>query len=312
MNIKPLFKGEILNDYPSWQQFTSSTEAFTPLIEHIYEINNLKRPETIYNKSQSDGVFRIDDTIIKIFFPPEVEVRMRDSREYTTELAVLQHAHNAGILVPDIICSGAVRDARYAFNYIVMNYIDGETADQALGAYTDAQKIDYAHKLKEIAAKLHVPNPGLDVPHFNQPGKIDHALWNNMPESFRQDRLRYIADAVFPEAVVCHGDMGGRNIIIDDQGRLYLIDFAESVHAPPCYDMPLAGEHGRDKILMEAYYGDYKNEKFYDAFTMRMLLGWFCGVSIKWLSEKAGFDFERITGVAALRKMLIQLVEGGD
>jgi len=281
-----LFQGTILDDYTSWHGFLKTPEVFAPLIKHIHEINNLSFDEMSFMKMTIGAVFRTGDKVTKIFFPPEVKKRVSDRREYVAELTVMEHARNAGILVPDVICNGTVRDGPYTFNYIVMNYIEGTLAKDMIPEYNDSEKVEFAFKLKEIAAKLHSPNSGLMIPRFNEPDRINNVFWNDMPESFKEDRLGHIADAIFPEPVVCHGDMGMQNIIVDAEGRLHLIDFAESILAPHYYDLPLLYS---DSILMGAYYGDYQNEVFYDVITMSQLLSrW---VNIRRLAEESGFDF---------------------
>jgi len=254
----------------------------------------------------------VGDMVIKIFYPLEAgEAKERDKRQYTIEIAAMEHAREAGILVPDLVCTGMVRDELYTFNYTVMKYIEGTLASNLILKYSDYEKVNFVSKFKEITNKLHVPNPGLNIPCFDEPERINSVLWDRMPQSFREDRLRYLANTAFPEPVVCHGDLGGgHNIIIDKEGYLHLIDFAESSLSPYYYDMPLVFGHGRDRILMEAYYGDYQNDKFYDMFTLATLLVWFGEAHIKWLSERIGFDFTTITSVDALRDMLIKMVGG--
>jgi len=88
--------------------------------------------------------------------------------------------------------------------------------------------------------------------------------------------------------------------------RLFLIDFAESNHAPYYYDLPLLYS---EPVLMEAYYGDYKNETFYEMATMSELLSWWCGIG--WLADKAGVDIASITSVDALKNMIIKQINGG-
>jgi len=305
---KPLFEGIIYNDHGSWHDHLRMPNAFNRLIKHIYQINHIQISQINITQMPVGAVFRVGDTVIKIFVPPELGEKFCDDREYITELSILEHARNAGILVPDVICCGTVRDKRYTFDYIVMNYIEGIIADDVLPGFTDAERNDFALKFKNIADKLHVTNPDLPIPHFDEPGKINHPLWNNMPESFRADRLRYIENADFPESVVCQGDINGGNVIIDQAEKLYLIDFSESVHAPAYYDLPLIYDYKHDKVLMTAFYGDYQNDAFYDKVTMAVLLNWFSGVNIGWLAEEANVDVNGITSVSALRDMLIQFL----
>ena len=304
MNKTNLFN-EIITDRGSFDRYRNSKETFMPLIKYIYEINNIKLSKVFVTPQSSDAVFRVGDTVIKIFQPPEANMGNGD-REYITEVKVMEHARNLGILVPDMICNGTIYDELYTFNYTVMNYIKGISANEALINYSNAEKIDFALKLKEIMAKFNTPNPNLPIPRFDEPDRINNIFWSGMPESFKEDRIHYITNTIFPELVICKGDTGGQNIIIDDKKRLFLIDFAESNHAPYYYDLPLLYS---EPVLMEAYYGDYKNETFYEMATMSELLSWWCGIG--WLADKAGVDIASITSVDALKNMIIKQINGG-
>ena len=308
MKNNNLFNGEILDDNQSWQGFVRSPEAFTPLIKHIYQINNLKLDEIFYITVASNAVFRIGDKVIKIFYPPEAGFRyMLDCEiyEYKTELAVMNFAKNAGILTPEIICNGIVQDKRYSFGYIVMNFIDGISAENAIKGFDDKEKREFVLKFKEMIDKLHV-KADIDIPRFDEPERLNHVFWNNMPELFREDRKRYLANANFPEAVITHGDLSGANIIIDKQGCINLLDFAESKFAPYYCDKCCSD----DPVIIETYYGGYyKSDEFYDNTTMAELLNWWAGNSIQWQAESMGIDFATITSVNALKNMIIKRIE---
>jgi len=251
------------------------------------------------------SVFHTGDKVIKLFCPPEVLTREHDIHEYETELAVMGHARTAGIAVPDVIHNGSICDGPYTFNYIVMSYIEGESAKKVLSGYSDTEKEDFAIKLKEIKTKLNVPAHGVNIPRFDDSGRINSALWTSFPDSFREDRKRVIENTVFPELVVCHGDMGRQNIIIDTCGHLYLIDFAESVQAPHYFeDSKLIEDYGCDRVLMKALYGNYENDAFYEMITISMLLGWFNGILIEWIAERNGVNKSDITSISALKDML--------
>jgi len=260
-----------------------------------------------FNKISSipSSVFHTGDKVVKLFCPPEVLTREHDIHEYETELTVIEHARSVGILVPDVMCSGSICDGPYTFNYIVMSYIEGGSAKKVLSGYSDTEKVEFAIKLKEIKTKLNVPARGVCIPRFDVPGKINSALWTSFPESFKEDRKRVIDNTVFPELVVCHGDMGRQNIIIGPRGDLYLIDFAESVHAPHYFeDSKLIEDYGSDRVLMKALYGNYENDAFCDMITISMLLGWFNGILIEWIADRTGVNKSDISSVNALRDML--------
>ena len=299
---------EKITDWDSWSGIIESKEQpIMPLLKYIYEINNIKLENTAFVKYGFGGcsVYRAGDTIIKIFCPPEIKSPW--GVLYSTELEGMKFCKNLGVLAPEIICNGTIHDGPYSFSYIVMNYIDGIRADKIIDGYSKSEKIDFALKVKEIANKIHIPTD-INIPRYDDPCNINHELWNNMPKLFREDRKRYLSTVKLPELVYTHGDFGGGNIIIDKQGRLNLIDFAESLIAPYYFD----GCASDDPVIMEAYYGDYKNDEFYENQIISRLIGWFNPISIKWHAEELGIDFASITSVDKLRNMIIKRINKGD
>jgi len=292
---------EIITDRGSFDRYRNSTEIFMPLIKYIYETNRIKLGEVSATRQSSDAVFFAGDTVIKIFQPPETDFSNPD--EYNIESEAMMFCKSLGVLTPDIICTGTVYDDLYTFNYNVMNYIDGVDEGKAVSGYNNSEKIDHALKLKEISGKIHIP-ADINIPRYDDPCKIDHHLWNIMPESFREDRKIYLSNVKFPEAVFSQGDFGGDNMIIDKYKNIYLIDFAESMSAPYYYDdgYPFGG----NPVILEAYFGNYKTEEFYELQLIAWLINWFGAVLIDWRAKDMGIDFAGITNVNALRDMIIK------
>ncbi len=52
--------------------------------------------------------------------------------------------------------------------------------------------------------------------------------------------------------VLCHTDMGGDNLLVDEQGRLWVLDWDDATVAPPEYDLAEARGEGFGRFL-EAY-----------------------------------------------------------
>ena len=308
-----LFKGEILDDNQSWQSFVRSTEAFTPLIKHIYQINNLKLDEISYITLASSAVFRIGDKVIKIFYPPEAGFRYQldyEIYEYETEVAVMNHAKNVGVLAPRIIYNGIVKDGRYSFGYIITNYIDGIMAREAIYGFNDDEKKRFAFKMREILSRFNVVNTNIKIARFDEPARFLRQDWNNYPESFKTDRNKYIKNLRFPELVVVQTDLNGRNIIIDKQGDINLLDFAESMVAPYYYDWTsILFLFNYDKIMIKEYFGDY-NDEFYETMTQSLLLR--TGVMESFIAKDLGVDVKNITDVTAFKNTIIKWFESDE
>ena len=60
-----------------------------------------------------------------------------------------------------------------------------------------------------------------------------------------------------------HGDLFGDNVIVADDGKIFLIDFADAVLAPVCYEYALiAIDFFRfDKHLIKGFFGDIELDK---------------------------------------------------
>ena len=309
---KRLFKGEILDDNQSWQSFVRSTEAFTPLIKHIYQINNMQLEEISYITVASNAVFRVGDKVIKIFYPPEAGIR--DSREYETEVAVMNHADTVGILAPRIICNGVVQDGQYNFSYIITNYIEGILARDAIPKFDEKEKREFSFKMKAIMDKFNVTNNTIKIPRFDESAYLSNPVWNDSLESFNEDRNLYIKNVNFPETIVAHGDLIWANVIIDKQERIHLLDFAESIFAPYYYDWTaILFLFYYDKVMIKEYFGDCTGDEFFDTLTMSFLLPsrgpGFGGM--KWaIAEDFNVDVNEITksivDVNALKNILIK------
>ena len=294
-----LFKG-IITDNRSWSMCWKSEDIYMPLLKYIYETSHMKFGEILTPPETSNALFRVGNSIIKIFIPPETN--LKDGGEYIAELEGIKFCKNLGINTPDILCHGIINDNLYSFPYIIMTYIDGIEADTAFLEYSKSEKIEYVLKLKEIMNTISIPT-NINIRRYDEPYFINHVNWNSMSESFREDRKNYLANANIPEPVFNQGDFGGCNVIIDKQGRLNLIDFASSLIAPYYYEMPDWDEH----YLMEAYYGNYKNDEFYEISLMATLIYHFSPFfSINSFAEEAGINIADISSVSMLKNIIIK------
>ena len=296
---------ETITDSRSWCR-RSNEGAFLPLLKYIYESNKINLGD-ISPIPEVSGVFRVGNTVVKLYHPPEAN--LGNEEFYQTELSSMNFCKNAGVLTPEIICTGIISDCVYSFPYMVMVHIDGIEANKVVPGYDKAGKVEFSLKLKEITDKIQV-TADIDIPRYDHHTKMSSKLWDNMPVSFREDRKFHLAKTNFSDLVFQHGDLWDGNVFIDKRGRLILIDFAESLIAPSYYDIgPMILNGGYDAARLEAYFGDYKNDAFYDKFTMAWLLNWFGAVFIDWRANEMGIDFKSITSVDALRNMIVIFFE---
>lgn len=290
---KNLFN-EIITDKQSWEKCYYSKEIFMPLLKYICENNHIKFDEP--QKTAGTTVFRLGYAIIKLFHPLEFKFD-----EYNVELESMKFCNSLGVLTPDIICNGIIYD-KYSFPYIATSYIDGIASPDALDNYSKSEKIEFYLKLKETADKIHIPTD-INIPHYDDSKKMNHELWDIMPESFREDRKCYLSSVKIPEPVFVHGDLGHRNIIIDKQRRLNLIDFADGIIAPYYLEYKY---YLNDNIMKELCFGDCTKEEIYEIFTIVSLIDWYGAPVIEMRAKDLGIDFSSITSVNALRDLTIK------
>lgn len=69
----------------------------------------------------------------------------------------------------------------------------------------------------------------------------------------RLERLQGIVRALPGPVVVCHTDIGAENLLVDDAGRVAVLDWDEATLAPPEYDLYAACEMGDSAGFLAAY-----------------------------------------------------------
>ena len=301
----------------SWKEDEHSiNNAFMPLITHICGINNIKFEEI--SRVFTLNVFRIGkggNKIIKLFFPNQFG---NDCSEYYyAELSALSQAEKAGINAPEIICTGIIHD-RYNFYYIVMSYIDGVNAKEALPNYTDSEKIEFCEKFKIITDKFSLIKDLSKTPRFDQPERIGNNMWGNnwgdFTELFRENRQKYLSKQNLREIVFNHGDTNLNNIIIDKSSKIFLIDFADSAAAPYLYDLPtiIYSVFACEPLMMKTYFGNYKNEEFYEKVMISLLIYWFGAYFINSIAKAVNIKMGNISDMEMLKDVVVKSIDRGD
>jgi serine/threonine protein kinase len=259
--MKNVFKGNIY-DWTSWARIFQSVEAWEPLIHFIMEKEKLPVSKIENLEPGTNAVFRTQNHVVKIFAPKESGADC--GRDYKTEIFALSSARSMGVSVPKLIACGEIED-KYIFNYMIMEYIEGVIFTEASVKFTADDKFSFAKSLREITDlfnKSCEPFNGIDVIHDQNRYK----RWNNFSERFKKERLEYLNSHHFGENVFVHGDLCADNILLDKKGKIYIIDFADSVMAPLVYEHAhLAGELFKfDKSYLHGYFGEYRTEEFTD------------------------------------------------
>ncbi|KAL4964045.1 kinase-like domain-containing protein [Aspergillus stella-maris] len=175
-----------------------------------------------------------------------------------SEAAILQIvASECSIRAPRVHRAWQVEDDTKYFGtmgYIVMDYVDGRPLDGCWDNLSANKKLQIARQVAEIIMKLQsinisVPGPigggpcrGRFFSHYSAGPFADasdmekwfnHKLtisrnWKKAPED--------IPDFHFSEFVLTHQDISPRNLVLDDNGQLWLMDWADAGAYPRAFE----------------------------------------------------------------------------
>ncbi|KAJ9219558.1 hypothetical protein DTO027B5_4826 [Paecilomyces variotii] len=139
--------------------------------------------------------------------------------------------------------------------YIVMDYIDGEPLDRCWGDLSDEQKMDVAKQTAQMiiemqSIKLLEPGPigggpcrGRFFTHYSAGPFKDAAEfegWFNHKLDICKKYKHASSDLPpfkFTEFVLTHQDISPRNLILDRNGLVWLVDWADAGAYPPPFEI---------------------------------------------------------------------------
>lgn len=295
---------ETICDWATWGRVFQSIPAFTPLLQEIYRREGLPFPGAAPCAPGTNAVFRVGDTIAKLFVP--AESGMDSAPDYQTELFGLDRAQRLGLPAPRLLAAGQLQD-RYLFRYLLLERIEGGSLAAYGPRLSGGQKTALGRQLREAADLLNTP-----CPPFNGADPVERAFtnrrWRSFPTSFNEERLRWIGEYSCPERVFVHGDLNPDNLLLRPDGRLCIIDFADALLAPRVYEHTLvACEFHFERPWMEGYFGAYTVEGMADLCLEGLLLHDFGpGILRSCLGDPAD-----IGSLAVLRARLRAAVEKG-
>ena len=283
---KNYFNSEI-NGWDSWRKIYQFIEEWEPLINFILEKESLLVSKVENLSPGTNAVYKSGEYVVKIFAP--IESSLDGERDYKTELFALSFAYSREVSVPKLIANGIIDD-KYYFPYMIMDYIEGIEFNKHSENFTDDDKISFAKRMREITDKMNKPCNdfnGIDVIHDQDRYK----RWDEygFSDSFKTERLEYIKNHDFGEMIFIHGDLCEDNILINNKNNIYIIDFADAVKAPLCYEHAhLASQlFNFDKSYLRGYFGEYRTEELVDICFNGILLHDFGGYIVNDYLAKA-------------------------
>ena len=229
-----LFNENITN-WKDWSLVFQSIPAFECLIHEILKRENLKIEKIENLTPGTNAVFRVGSNVIKIYAPNESGL---DSIiDFTNEQKVCEYLTKNKIPSTKLIASGSLQD-KYLFYYIITEYVEGVEASEYLKNATYEQKKDFSIQLNNIIEKVH-QNVGDLIPKIDIIDRyVNGDRIKRLPQSLQNDILERIKsiDLDQEKEVLVHGDLNASNIIVDKDGNIAIIDWADACIAPLWYE----------------------------------------------------------------------------
>lgn len=219
-----------LDSIESWAEIFQDIDIFRPIIRKIFEQENIII-ENIENLTPgSNAVFRVDDYVIKIYVPKEVEELYGD---FDIELEAMRIANKNEVNIPNIITYGHYEDV-YSLPYIVMEYVTGIEASQAISKLDDVEKNAFIEQLNGVLVKLNIMlDETVSIQHIDK--MAINARWDifsaHIQEQIKDEKTKLSSI----NHVLVHGDLTGENVLVHN-GRIQVIDFGDVRLAPRYYE----------------------------------------------------------------------------
>ena len=232
---KHVFEKDITN-WEDWSKVFQSIPEFKNLISLIFQKEKISFLNIQNLTPGTNAVFRVDNYVIKIYAPKESGL---DSIiDYTNEKVVCSFltSNKKKVSVPKLIRYGSIED-KYLFYYLIFEFIDGEEATVYLQAASFEQKKAFVQQLHEILKELNQATPNL----IEEVDIIERCINGErilrLPTQLQTEIKKYIQRIdVKSNKVLVHGDLNPSNILVDNHGKIKIIDFADACLAPRWYE----------------------------------------------------------------------------
>lgn len=251
---------ETISDWQGWGRVYQSIPAFEDLAREIYRREGLPFAPLQHLTPGTNAVFRVGNTVAKIFFPAESGLDPRI--DFTNESTVCRFLSSKSVPTPKVLACGELED-KYRFYYILTEFVPGREAGDFLAATSIAERERFVHALKEMLCKLNVPAPGLlPAVDLRRQAMENSRLAQLSPRL--QSELRCRAEqADLSSPVLVHGDLTGENLLVQDDGRVVVIDCADAHLAPVWYEYaPIVCELFRCNPAMTVLFAGEDKEGF--------------------------------------------------
>lgn len=289
-----------LDGWASWSRVFGSPECFTPLARCLFEREHLPFTALEPCRPGTNAVFRSGAYIVKIYAPAEAGVDFRT--DFETELSGLRNAAQNGIPVPEVVAVGAIED-RQLFRYLILRRIEGVPFGDIRDSLGIREKRNAAREIRSFVDRLHALPPPEGKPEVRSAARSNER-WRLFPEPFRREHADYLANLPALPRRFVHGDLTADNVLMTPERKLFLIDFADAVAAPPEYELPpiVCDLFAFEPPLLEAFFDQQSAEELAGQCVRGLLLHDF-GANI--IQDALG-DPAAFTGIGVLRKRLTE------
>lgn len=246
---------ETVKNWSDWGKVFQSIPAFAPLVDEILRRENLPSAPVENLTPGTNAVFKVGSYVVKIFSPKESGID--GAADMETELFATKFAHDNGVNAPKIVAVGEICD-KYDFKYLVMSFERGVQFGDAVGSMSDDRKHAVGRELRRLTDRMDIP-----CERFNRSDPLDGSLgadrWEKFSERFKIERMSRISSQDYGKSVFVHGDLNPDNILIDGDGSLTVLDFADALCAPICYEHALVASElfHFDNALLHGFFGEY-------------------------------------------------------
>jgi len=297
-----IFLGEI-KDWDTWGEVFQSISLFKNLIIKIFEKENLEISEISNVTPGTNAVFKVGNYIIKIFVP--IESGYDSEKDYFFEITGMKRAMQLGINIPKLIATSEIKD-KYLFRYIIMDYINGKEAKDVLKKYSIDEKINFVKQLKSNLNKMNTsPNKDFKIIDLKEKA-LKNNRWNILKPHVVNQIKSLIKEYKEDEKVYVHGDITSDNVIIDENGKLYIIDFADGMIASKEYELPpiLFDLFNFDKEMIKEFIGDNNLNDFIEKTFYSIFIHEFGVYFVKFISEKLLKRAEDLNDISEIKVAL--------
>lgn len=298
---------ESIESWEDWGNIFQSKKAFMGLVAEIMKIENLTFEETRLENTYpgTNAVFRYGNLIIKIFTPKESG--LNGKYDYEVELSAMEAANSFGVECPKVIASGKIDD-KYRFYYIVMERFSGDEIFRHQDEYSKIDKIRIAREIRGICDKLNQKSGAIKEIDLIERVSTNERL-KNVPKSLADNLIKTAKAVDMSDKVLVHGDITGDNVLVDDNGNIQLIDFADSCIAPKCYELVATTfELFRcERDYIDEFKGDMDIEIFADELMNGLALHDFGADIIKEFCERYRYDINEMKSLNDVRQAFLEV-----